>query len=237
MVPEGQFHAALNAGEALLNHLGLLRERNAFHRKRLGAAELAGRDYAAMWEMLLANNDYDIRLFDDSLMLFWRSDAEMALRYCWFESPRTLPPFDEYARSYLSGILQTEAGDIEFEQFLSECEFEIQQAFEEERRSAMLRDAVTPLRYEFSPKQYVEGVHPASHLHVGISNEFRFACRRILNPMSFIMLVLRQAYPDIWIHNVRNPIRSEHSVHVREGLPIVSGDYWNDLDECEVRFE
>ena len=237
MIAEGEFHAALNAGETLLNRLGLLRERNAYHRRRLGAAELAGLDYVSMWERLITANDYDIRLMDDSVMLFWRSTDGLTLRYCWFESPRSLPPFDEYARAYLGDVLQDDMDVNDIDQLLSECEFEIQQAFEEERKNAALRDAVTPLRYEFSPRDYTEGVHPASHLHVGISNEIRFACRRMLNPMSFVLLVMRQAYPELWLQHLRNLIASEHAIHVRERLPIVSAEHWNELDDCEMRFE
>lgn len=238
MVSDGQFHAALNASEALLNSLGLLRERNSYHRPRLRAANLAGLDYPAMWEKILAANDYDLRLNDDSVMQFWRSNEEAALQYCWLESPHRLPPFDEYARTYVYERLQIALDEEpEVEAFIGECEFEIQQAFEEERQVAALREAVTPLRYEFSPGQYTEGVHPASHLHVGIENEIRFACRRVLNPMSFVLLVVRQVYPDVWLKNVANAVIAEHVTHIRDGLLHVGEDFWNQLDECEVRFE
>ncbi|MEX0715914.1 MAG: DUF2290 domain-containing protein [Planctomycetaceae bacterium] len=236
MLSKGQFHAGLDKAEEVLRHAGLLLERNVYERRRLGAAELSGLDYPSTWEALYASNDYDLRLKDGALMQFWRSEAGDGLYYSWYESPHDLLPFDEYARAYIAKLLEEEDTDL-IDEFIGGCQWEIREAYEEDRRTAMLRNAVTPFRYEYKPSQYRAGVHPASHLHVGIENEIRFGCRRILTPISFVLLVLRQAYKTVWTMMLASGVVVVHASHVREKLQLVGKEFWCGDDELEMCLE
>lgn len=54
------------------------------------------------------------------------------------------------------------------------------------------------LRYENSPGQYRGFAHPCSHLHIGTHGENRWAFQRILSPLAFSMLVVKQYYSEEW---------------------------------------
>ena len=51
---------------------------------------------------------------------------------------------------------------------------------------------------ELWSKRKKEGQHPAAHIHLGVDSPIRLSCKYKLKPMSFILFVLRQFYPDEW---------------------------------------
>lgn len=238
MIGDGKFHATLNEAADVLKSLGLLKERNVYQRTRLGAADLAGLDYPEMWKALVSVNDYDIRLKDDSIMSFWRSSDGGELRFWWFEAPVMIPQFDVFARKYLRDSFQsTEIEEDLYQEWLPELEDEIQEAFDEDAKAAPLRNCVTPLRYEYKPEDYTEGLHPASHLHVGNDNSIRLSCKRVLTPLSFVLMVLRQCYPDHWALLLANGVAEGMKSHVKDGQLLVSNEFWKAKDLCELWLE
>jgi hypothetical protein len=190
-----------------------------------------------MRDVLIKANDYDIRLEDESIFSFWRSELGNELKYSWYESSQTLPSYEDFARQYLSLAFQHEMADELAEEWLEGFGTDIHDAYEEEVKIAPLREAVTPIRYEYNEDQYTPGVHPASHLHIGINNDIRMACRRLLTPLSFVLLVLRQGYPKTWKRLLANGEVGKRRAYVRDALEFVDGEYWQDYDSCEMWLE
>jgi hypothetical protein len=69
-------------------------------------------------------------------------------------------------------------------------------AFELDELSATA--ARSPIRFDMSPNAYVPCQHPYAHVHLGHGELGRLACRRILSPESFVLIVMKLFYPDAW---------------------------------------
>jgi hypothetical protein len=96
------------------------------------------------------------------------------------------------------------------------------------------KDAITPLRYDYNLDIYKEGIHPASHLHMGFNNNIRIATERILKPISFVLFILRQNYPNIWIGYISREYHNPILRNIRVTLDTVENDFRQRLDELQL---
>src|SRR5262249_40204231 len=96
------------------------------------------------------------------------------------------------------------------------------------------KNVVTPIRYDCKASDYKEGRHPASHIHFGFGNEIRVGTRRVMNPISFLLMIVRQCYPDRWEALRRLQYASSWCRNVRENLDEIDVAYWNDADQLEL---
>lgn len=90
------------------------------------------------------------------------------------------------------------------------------------------------MHYDFKASDYSEGIHPASHLHVGHNRTVRIANRKILNPVSFVMHIIRQHYPEQWKLLLLKPEILAYGRNVSACLDDVPEKYWNDKDRYEM---
>jgi hypothetical protein len=97
-----------------------------------------------------------------------------------------------------------------------------------------LKEAVAPIRYDFSPDDYTEGIHPASHIHFGHANNIRVGTKKVLKPVSFCLFILRQSYPNKWIELLGITEAEHWSKSVRIELDEVEAKFWNKFDEWEM---
>jgi len=115
-----------------------------------------------------------------------------------------------------------EVGDsfrVEYEEYLSTCK---------------IKETFTPIRYDFAPSLYTEGRHPASHIHFGHQNEIRVGTKHILRPLSFLLLIIRQHYPNAWQRLIQHEEAVSWCRNVREHLDVIHDVYWNVMDEWEM---
>jgi hypothetical protein len=96
------------------------------------------------------------------------------------------------------------------------------------------KNVVTPIRYDYKATDYTEGLHPASHVHFGFANEIRIGTRRIMNPISFVLLLIRQRYPDHWKQVLAVKAHQVLCSNVRDTIDEVNEAYWKELDLLEV---
>lgn len=219
---EGLFKAQLNEGWLLLCSLGLDGYRNHFPRYPDNPGALFRRmTYHHTWEMCFAKMFYDFQLFDNSLIQFRIvNGATPSYNYSYYECPYSSMTYNEFLGTLDASY--DESGDEfrqDYEAYLSSCD---------------LKDAVTPIRYDYNPGQYVEGRHPASHLHLGFFSNIRLSTKKILKPLSFLLLIIRQCYPEVWsrIHERTNA--DILCRNIRISLEDVSNDYCNPLDLNEM---
>ena len=81
------------------------------------------------------------------------------------------------------------------------------------------------LRYDLDEFAYNEYIHPASHLHIG-DNNIRFGLKRILNPISFTLLVIRQIYPNTW-KIFLTKCDEKSFFHIRKNLFLIPESLYN----------
>ena len=174
-----------------------------------------------MWEDCFKNQFFNFQLTDNSLIQFHLiSVRPLSVSYSYLECP-----FDSLTyRDYLlqAGFDLEEVGESfrsDYEQYLTACG---------------LKETVTPIRYDFEPAAYSEGLHPASHVHFGHINDIRVGTQRILKPISFILFILRQIYPRTWEQFHRLPDADQIAKHVRNSLSHIDAQLYNKLDTREM---
>jgi len=139
--------------------------------------------YAALYMNGLSNSYYNILIADYSYFHFGWS-AENHVRYAYYPNP------------FLSG----KGGVKGFKRLREAVEAD---AISVEQYHALLEDElpecrVPLLRYENAPGQWRELRHPCSHFHIGHHSDNRWAINRVLTPLAFTLLVLKQYYSEEW---------------------------------------
>lgn len=186
------------------------------------ASEFARATYVEEWRALLVGQRYDFR-FDDLSLLQFRSTGEggeLELRYTFYEAPVNVVGYREFLESYLATTF-------------SESGYAAWPEYEEYILTAPARPA-TPIRYDYSPKMYTEGVHPASHVHVGFRSQVRLGTGKCWRPMSFALFVLRQAYPVVWRRFLGHSQAGAMARYIRESLLDVPQEYTRGMDEWQA---
>lgn len=225
MISEGQFGAQLNEIETLLAQRDLLAERNRFpDYSGCGASRFRGKTYQETWEICFREQWYDFLLSDHALLQFRVDFSLPCLNYVYYESPRDVPTYEDF--------------------LVGECGFdpeqlpEIGDLFRPEYETALVtsgwNEAFTPFRYDYDPDKYIAGRHPASHIHIGHANDVRIGTQKLLKPLSFILFVFRQQYPDAWICLLDAAEDSHWMRNVRTNLEDVDTAFHNSLDDCEM---
>lgn len=163
--------------------------------------------YEALYLEGLSGGQYNILLADYSFFQFGgQTDAN--LRYAYYPNP-----FLGSSREAVSELAElrtyVDEGVLDVDEFL--------------HRVSELRFTQHPplVRYENAPSQYVDLVHPCSHLHIGHHSENRWPVRRVLTPAAFTLIMLKLFYSDFW----------------SEGDTIPSGDTSLCLDDVLANFK
>lgn|GEM_PF-963121 len=233
MIGDGLFQAQLSTVQKILKKLNLLEERNISPNKEISAADFKGLNYRQIYEECLKEFFYDFRLSDQSLLLFTkggRNENNGYLNFCYYECPINLISYiefvaQEFGLSMFDEELDREIavwGDFlrgDYEQYVSSMEF---------------KKTVTPIRYDYKATDYREGIHPASHIHIGFANEIRICTQRIMNPISFVLLILRQRYPREWERLLGLEDHPTWCRNVRGSIDLVSEEYFKGFDFLEM---
>jgi hypothetical protein len=145
-------------------------------------------EYQVAYQNAVDTFGYDFLLFDESIIQFSQlkdpDDGSMIIRYTYYECPYNFISYDEYLT--MNGFSYPEVGEEfreEYEQYLSE---------------AKLKTHHNYIRYDYNGKEYQEAVHPASHLHVGLSGSMRIPICMVITPYIFSLFVVKQCYYDRW---------------------------------------
>jgi hypothetical protein len=215
----------LNRAWRVLEELGLGESRNTPKYPPDLPAAMRSRTYREGWAYLLANRHYDFLLSDLSLMLFMHEvDDEGVLQiagYSHYPSPVLVNTYEEFVLDM--GFTLEEAGD------------ELRADYEQHVDAADFRASVTPIRYDYSPRLYSCGRHPAAHFHFGKDNEIRIGTERILKPIGFVLFIVRQCYPEDWVRYLVRDGRSDFvRKHMRGGLDWVQPEYMRGHDLLEL---
>lgn len=180
--------------------------------------ELRVRSYLEQWKLAIANQWFHVKLADHSLFLFKEG---IAPSYSFLHCPIDVPSFAEFLS--VAGVKDSPASR-------RSLVGEYQLAFD----TAGARASVTPIRFDYDPNGYRAGVHPASHIHIGLQNQIRISVSR-MTPVSFFLFVMRQMYPEAWARLIEHFPRSELKTKVRPRVDGIPPELWSDLDEIEHR--
>jgi hypothetical protein len=223
-VTGGQYRASLRETKQLLKRKGLLKGDNDCN-GRLSRAFLDSlfADYLTVYRVAVENFDYDCLLCDDSFFQFaFRSDSDerVALRYAFYEQPLQRQTYQEFLEGL--GFDPTEAGD------------ELRDEYEQSVAESDINWGAVALRYDYSEDGYKEGVHPASHMHIGLRNDIRLPLEHFLTPKMFVLFTLRQVYPAQWEGLLRREEFRRLAARTKKGCPRLGSGFSRELDKAQL---
>jgi hypothetical protein len=233
MIADGKFKTQLDTVETVLKRVRFLEERNVSPNKGLGIGLFKGKTYRQVYEDCLREFSYDFRLKDQALLLFLKDGKTLGnggLSFSYYECPMDVQSYEVFVGTQF-GLTPF---DEEFEDTIAQFGDDLKAEYEQYVASTNAKALVTPIRYDCKAIDYKEGRHPASHVHFGFGNDIRVGTRRIMNPISFVLLILRQCYPDCWERVLKDRYAANWCRNVRENIDNVDPDYWNASDQLEV---
>lgn len=176
-------------------------------------------DYIGQWKKAIEEGWLHIRLSDQSFFLF--SDAGEKCSYSYYACPLEIPTFQSFLTS--QGLANSQKNRAENED-----------AYQLIIETAEVRDHFIPMRYDFDSSSYRKCTHPAGHIHVGLDNNIRIATRRRLTPLSFILMVIRQHYPENWDRLLTYSHELKIERRVRGDLDLIKEPHWSEEDEFQA---
>lgn len=220
---QGLFAAQVNTGWDILRTLKLDSDRVWYPSyPENPATRFRSLSYVDVWKNCFSNQFYDFLLSDRSFIQF-RADSFRPLKvsYAYYECPFQGLSYAEFIEKELELSLD-DVGDFfheEYEDYLLSCG---------------PKETVTPIRYDYDPERYMEGLHPASHIHFGHGSNIRVGTKRILRPLSFLLFVIRQCYSQSWKTCLALNDASTWCKNVRDALDEIDARFLNTADYSEM---
>ena len=145
--------------------------------------------YREIYDYIATYKQYNLMLKDESCLQFYEkknATGEQELRYAYYPNPYSFVDFRKEVRAIQQLFDNNEITHEEYSQLLNEAEF--------------IYD-IPLIRYDYSPSQYNQFHHPASHFPIGFHGENRWPVTKVLTPLVFFLKVLSLYYSDIWKMN------------------------------------
>ena len=141
-------------------------------------------NYRSIYLIGLSRSHYNILLNDFAYFQFsWT--GETAWRLAFYPNP------------WITGVPEAELRLADWE--AAEAEGLLSGEDVDELISEMAYEAsVPPIRFEYATDQYREIVHPAAHFHIGRHSDNRWPSARLLDPLSFTMMIAKLYYGPAW---------------------------------------
>ncbi|WP_347839003.1 DUF2290 domain-containing protein [uncultured Draconibacterium sp.] len=218
MVGLGKVSVQFNNVEKILKETNLLSERNYYPEKlESHLSELRLLDYEKTWKHYLSNSHYNFQLSDNSLFHFTLNENKPSYAFlgCPYECLNYKDflkendfDFDEVGESFYS----------DYENYLDACPIKV---------------SPMTMRFDYDESSYNEGLHPASHIHIGFNNHIRIGFKTIIDPFAFFCFVIRNVYPEIWSFLLTNSKYSALILTYKEKLEPIESKHYNKIDEKE----
>lgn len=186
--------------------------------KNESVRELRELNYFEQWQKSSTENLFNIKLFDHSLVVFQESDE--GLSYNYLQSPIAAPSFEEFLN--IKGVENTAKNRQEHQE-----DFDLAIISSEEKKH------ITPIRYDYDKNGYNPGSHPAGHIHIGIDNQIRIGFNKIMNKASFLLFIIRQAYPDNWRNLLLHQEAKNITRYLRSECQNLESRHWQEADQYE----
>lgn len=145
--------------------------------------------YKDLYDRITDYAEFNLMLVDKSCFQFFEKRnqfGQQELRYAYYPNPYKFAEFQKELKDCNELLEQNILTQPEYEQFISE---------------AIFTHDIPSIRYDYSPSQYNQKFHPASHFHIGFHSENRWPVSRVLTPYTFFLKILAMYYSDVWVEN------------------------------------
>ncbi|QDV69027.1 hypothetical protein Poly24_27410 [Rosistilla carotiformis] len=235
MIGDGMFNDQINRAADVLNQLDLLERQEYCPNRSVKAATFRALSYRETFERTIQEIAYDFILSDQSLIHFSKSgnnEHDGGLSYSYLDCPLEVQSYQDFSAEWLD----IKPEDANYDDVIAEWGDSLRQEYEQYVNTCEARP-VTPIRYDYAASAYMPGRHPVSHVHFGFKNHIRVATRRMLRPISFVLLVIRQRYPDEWMRFLSLDEGRHLCQEIRGTLDLVSSEFWDEPDEHQMILE
>lgn len=187
----GQFYDNIKECKRILDKMGILKKAlPSTARIEVKYYDPESRlDIAEYYLDALRHANYNFLLVDDSIIQFQlhddREESDYFLKYSYFQYP-----FSQNYETYLENKYPKEdnVGDIYLDEFYDFLAFE-----------NPVTDDQKILRYDYQEKQYSEGIHMVSHIHVCHYYPMCLSIDKLITPYTFIFFMFKQMYREKWV--------------------------------------
>lgn len=171
-------------------------------------------------------HSYDLLLVDNSIFQFHKAGED--LRYCFMQNPKVKVSWKEFLNK---NHLREDDIEPEMLQMCRGC-------YDNGDDDSCYQIIANPVyfRYDVSGMQYKEGLHPYSHLHVGLHNEIRLPISKVITPEMFVQFAVKMTYPELWKEKMGDGRVAEFNKTVKNGCIAVPKDKWNEQDKYDLFF-
>lgn len=169
--------------------------------------------------------NFNFLLKDESFFSFQYDKDKSSickLKYIFFQFPYEFPTYEQFL-------------DKEFNAKLSDVGYSCREIYSQAASEASIKNHIAILRYDYSEEAYREGIHSASHIHLGFSNSIRLSIDKMLSPEAFTLFIIKQIYISEWSKMILSSKLKPELRSIKSFCPTLT-DYnlFNDLDRCEL---
>ncbi|AVK83602.1 hypothetical protein C3943_08470 [Lysinibacillus sp. B2A1] len=192
---------SINDCKKILKELDLLNEYNMSRPNSLSMNKFSEefiklsqkKDYEKIYVTAMKNRDYDFLLNDDSFIQFSckleKDLRKSTIRYAYYENPRNIKTYKEF-------LIEFDLGE--------DTDGILLEDYEQYKAESLLKNSITPIRYDYDGEQFVPIHHPVSHIHIGHNNEVRIPMNKVITPLKFIIFLMGNVYRKKWIEKLEN---------------------------------
>lgn len=180
-------------------------------------------DLRIIYNTIVEHRDYEIQLFDQSLIQFDCIDGEN--RYAFIQNPQEFCTFEDFLED--NNILCTTE---DYEEAKNQFYDDYSQYLSEMR----LNEHALYIRYDEDSKDYMPGIHSYAHIHIGLGNSIRIPMSVSLTPTAFILFILKHVYYDIWVIIKRKGILDGIIKNYKSQCVYFDREYWKTEEENDL---
>ncbi|WPV70570.1 DUF2290 domain-containing protein [Chitinophaga sp. LS1] len=235
MITEGKFLTSINEAISLLKQVDLYKTigpKNVGNHSQASKKVAQKSKHTEIYNVAIAEMDYDILLNDDSLFQFSRTSN--SLRYSFIQNPRIYISKQEYVIDLLGIDEISEISSDELEQMIVDINEEEYEQYLDEQE---INIQANIFRYDLDEKGYAPLIHSFSHIHMGLNEDCRLTCSKILTPLKFVLFSIKNSYFSHWkeaFQKVPNfDIMIAQSKVKLDPLPT---KFWQQRDQSELFF-
>ena len=217
---DNTFWSSYNDVVSLLKSIGFLKETvsHKYYGYSQKSIECSRSDYKTRYQSLIDNIDYDILLYDDSILQMNIRNGECRLLY--IQVPTYYVTFEEYMVAVdLCGYDKSDAYRLFSDDY---AQFLIEQS---------INSGAVYMRYDVSENERKENIHAYTHLHIGIDNNIRIPVGMHLTPLAFVLFVIRHVYYDKWKSLMKEKEYVKKYLNFKDGCESLPSELWSEEEK------
>ena len=184
-------------------------------------------DHRKLHEYMSQNLDYDILLYDDSMITMNKKDGQVKMTY--LQRPTKFMEFMEFVSVYHKEALELYNKEEDLQELFGE-DYDMHLDTMELNRNAIY------IRYDEDEELYKTNIHPFIHLHIGLNSSIRIPSSVEITPLSFTLFILQQVYYDKWVKEFTKDESENHILgYAKKDTAIpVDAKHWQNSENTYI---